>query len=102
MKAKIKDVTFGAKVNVQVDFFFSKGEEGYDECYREIKQIVDDVEVGTGKWRLYPFNSIGIAIKPETTKESFKVLVITKLKEFKQAHASSLSLANWIGFEIEE
>ena len=103
MKAKIKGITFSAgKVNVQVDYFFSEGEEGYDECYREIKQMVDDVEVGTGEWRLYPFNSIGIPISPETTKKSFKSLVVAKLRDFKQAHTGSLALQSWMGFEIEE
>jgi len=37
MKAKIKDITLGREqVNIQVDFFYSPEEVGYDECYREI------------------------------------------------------------------
>ena len=50
MKAKIRQVQFGeGKLIVNVGFYFSEGEDGYDECYREVKKIVDGEEVGNGE-----------------------------------------------------
>lgn len=103
MKARIEDIRFGeGKLNVRVGFYFSEGEEGYDGCYREITEIVDDEPVGTGEWRLYPFNTLGFSVTFDTTKQDFKAMVVKKLRAFKEAHAKVGNLQPWIGFEIEE
>ncbi len=103
MKAKIKNITFGeGKLFVQVDYFYKMGENGYDDCYREIMQVVDETAVGTGKWRLYPFNSMGMAISLNATKEDVMSTIFSKIKRFKEAHAKLAELKSWIGTEIED
>ena len=103
MKARIEDIRFGeGKLNVRVGFYFSEGEEGYDECYREIMEIVGDEEVGTGEWRLYPFNTLGFNVTFDMTKQDFKATVIKKLRAFKEAHTRVADFQDWIGTEIEE
>ncbi|GAG81923.1 unnamed protein product [marine sediment metagenome] len=63
MKAKIRQIQFGeGKLIVNVGFYFSEGEDGYDECYREIMTEVDGKPVVTGEWKLYPFNTLGFSV----------------------------------------
>jgi len=103
MKAKIRQVQFGeGKIIVNVGFYFSEGEEGYDECYREVMKEVDGEPVGTGEWRLYPFNTLGFNITFDMTKGDVKEMVLKKLRAFKEAHSKVADLQSWIGFEIEE
>lgn len=103
MLAEIKDITFGeGKMLVQVDYFYEVGEDGYDDCYREIKDVVDEMAIGTGKWRLYPFNSIGTAITLDATKKDLKKIVLAKLDGFKLAHAKVADLQSWLGTEIRK
>jgi len=103
MKAKIRQIQFGeGKLIVNVGFYFSEGEEGYDECYREIMNVVDGEPVGTGEWQLYPFNTLGFNVSFDMTKEGFKTMVLKKLRAFQEAHSKVANLQSWIGFEIEE
>lgn len=103
MKAKIRNIRFGeGKLIVDVGFYFSEGEEGYDECYREVMEVVDGEEVGTGEWKLYPFNTLGFNVTFDMTKKDFKAMVLKRLRAFKEAHSKVGNLQSWIGFEIEE
>lgn len=103
MKAKIRGIQFGeGKLIVNVGFYFSEGEEGYDECYREVMEIIDDEPVGTGEWKLYPFNTLGFNVPFGMTKQEFKAMVLKKLRGFKEARSKVANLQSWIGFEIEE
>lgn len=103
MIAKVRQIQFGeGKLIVNVGFYFSEGEEGYDECYREVVGIVDGEPVGTGEWKLYPFNTLGFNVPFDMTKEDFEAMVLKKLRGFKEAHLKVADLQSWIGFEIEE
>lgn len=100
MKAKIEDIRFGeGKLSVRVGFYFSVGELGYDECYRD---VVDEEGNPTGEKRLYPFNTLGLGVALGTTKLEFRDRVVAKLRAFKEAHTKAADLQDWIGFEIEE
>ena len=103
MKAKVKSIRFGeGKLLIDVGFYFSNGEEGYDECYREVMEIVNGEPVGTSKWQLYPFNVLGFKVAFDMTRRDFKEMVLKRLRAFKEAHSKVANLQSWIGFEIEE
>lgn len=103
MKAKIRQVQFGeGKLIVNVGFYFSEGEEGYDECYREVMEIIDGEPVGIGQWQLYPFNTLGFNVPFDMTKKDFKAMVLKRLRAFREAHSKVSNLQSWIGFEIED
>ena len=103
MIAKIKGISFTeTKINVQVDYFYDIDEAGYDDCYREIKQVIDEVAVGTGEWRLYPFNSMGLGVSPDATKEDVVNTILSKLKNFQLTHSKLPNAQPWIGTEIED
>jgi len=103
MKAKVRQVQFGeGKLIVNVGFYFSEGEEGYDECYREVMETVSDEPVGTGEWELYAFNTLGFNVPFGMTKQEFKAMVLKKLRAFKEAHSRIANLQSWVGFEIGE
>ncbi len=103
MIAKIKGISFAEnKINVQVDYFYDISEDGYDDCYREIKQIVNEVEVGTGEWRLYPFNSMGLAVSPTASKEDVANTILSKLRNFQLTHSKLPDVQSWIGTEIKD
>lgn len=103
MKAKIEAVKFGeGKLIVDVGFYFSEGEEGYGECYREVKEMVEDELVGTGVWKLYMFNHFGFKVSLDATKVDIEEAVLTKLRAFKDAHTKVAKMQGLVGFEIEE
>ena len=63
---------------------------------------VDGEHVGTGEWRLYPFNTLGFNAPFDMTKQDFKAMVLKRLRAFQEAHSKVADLQSWIGFEIEE
>lgn len=105
MKAKIRDIRLGVgKVIATVGFYFSEGEDGYDEYYREIMTTVEPSgeQVGTGEWKLSPFHTLAFDVTSDMTKKDFEAVVLKGLRAFKEAHSKLGALQSWVGFEIEE
>ena len=103
MKAKIRDVGFSPDVIfVGVDFYFERGEDGYDQCFVDVPDyhaVEGQPEPPTHK-EFVPFRSVSISLPIDVTQEQAREAVIKKLNAFKRAHAKVTQAQQFVGLEF--
>ena len=99
MFARLDDVRFGdRKIIASVGFYFSVGEAGYDEYYRE---ELDGLGNPTGVFKLYPFNTIPFNLPLDAQPAQLREKVVAKLRAFKESHTVVANFQPWVGTEIQ-
>ena len=105
MKAIIRDISFSPdNLIVGVNFYFVKGEEGYDACWIDVPDYsATEAEPNPPTHKEFvPFRSVSMSFPVEATKETVRDAVVKKLQAFKRAHAKVAAAQQFIGFEVEE
>lgn len=98
MKAKIRDIGFSPdSIVVGVDFYFSQGEMGYDDCWVDIYDD-DGVFIET---KFMPFRSVSLIFPHNVTEVTVKQAILEKLQAFKRAHAKIEVAQQFVGYEVE-
>lgn len=105
MKAKIRDVGFSPDtIIIGVDFYFSKGEAGYEQCWVDIPDRPEEYEgepVPTHK-ELTPFRSISLSFPAEVTRQTVTDAITEKLRAFKRAYSKVGLAQEFVGEEYHE
>ena len=105
MQAKIRDISFSPDSIIGgVDFYFSKGEAGYDACWIDVpdRPAAFEGEVVPTHKEFVPFRSVSMSFPTDITGEAVRNAIVEKLRAFKRAHAKVEGAQVFIGYEIEE